>query len=222
MAPNSYDMDETEAPASRERRRRWLWRLSYVLVLLVLLIGLSVLPVGCTTTIVAPEEVNEPATVVLLDHGRHASLVLPAAGGGMTRYAYGDRSWYMGERGLSDALWAMLIPTQATLGRHVLPPPIEPEDVPRRLGVGIEQHWRITVERPRAYALEQHLGGIYQRNIETEAYSRESQLSLVHHPDAYWYFHNSNHVTADWLSRLGCEVDGPAFSSKWRVEEVNP
>ena len=45
---------------------------------------------GCTTVVVPPARVVEPAQVALLDHGRHASLVLETAEGGMVRYPYGD------------------------------------------------------------------------------------------------------------------------------------
>jgi hypothetical protein len=30
---------------------------------------------------------------------------------------------------------------------------------------------------------------------------------------------NSNHMVADWLRRLGCKVRGPAFGSRWWVQE---
>ena len=52
-------------------------------LLLVVLLG------GCTTTVVVPPAPEQPRAVFLLDHGRHATLVLETAEGGLVRYAYG-------------------------------------------------------------------------------------------------------------------------------------
>jgi hypothetical protein len=79
---------------------------------------------GCTTVVVPPARVAEPARVALLDHGRHASLVLKTAESGMVRYAYGDWDWYaQGTTGAIEGSAAVLWPTRAALGRRRLPGP---------------------------------------------------------------------------------------------------
>ena len=62
----------------------------YVVTCLAAAIVFLMPPLACTSTIIPPTEVDDPVRVVLLDHGRHASLVLPRADRGMVRYTYGD------------------------------------------------------------------------------------------------------------------------------------
>lgn len=50
---------------------------------------------GCAGRLTPPEAPVSPVTVYLLDHGRHASLVLPRREGGMVRYSYGEWRWYV-------------------------------------------------------------------------------------------------------------------------------
>ncbi|MFW6032848.1 MAG: hypothetical protein ACOCTI_05700, partial [Phycisphaeraceae bacterium] len=171
------------------------------------------------TTVVRPEQVAEPARVVLIDHGRHASLVLPADGDRMVRYAYGEWGWYaLRKTGPLEAVGAMLVPTRGALGRRVLPGPVTRENVRQQLGVPIEQQWPLLAEASRVRQLRGRLDRIYRENIDTEIRNPAFGLDFVHHPDSYSYFHNSNHVTADWLEQLGFEIEGPAFSSRWTVE----
>ncbi|MCO6440276.1 MAG: DUF2459 domain-containing protein [Nitrococcus mobilis] len=194
---------------------RCLHRIAYRLIAPV---GLLALSVACTTTIRAPERVREPVKVVLLDHGHHSSLVLPSADGQMIRYAYGDWMWYARRQtGPLQALATLLLPTQGTLGRRALGAPPTLADIDRRVAVPIEQRWEITVERSRVRALRQNLEQIYQQHAKTALMNRAYDLRFVPHPDAYSYFHNSNHMTADWLRRLGCKIEGPAFASCWSV-----
>jgi len=199
--------------------RRWGGRLAGFFVAVLIGLALLTTPMACTTTVVPPAEPSDPAPVVLVDHGRHASVLLPRPDGGMTRYAYGDWNWYaLGNTGPLNAVGAMLIPTQGALGRHALPAPVEPGEAQRALQVVVEEHWHVPVERSRALALQQRLDRIHRENADTSVRNRRTNLNFVPHPDRYSSFHNSNHVAADWLRELGCEVRGPAFSSDWRVE----
>ena len=45
---------------------------------------------GCAMTFRPPVYPENPVTVVVLDHGRHSSLVLPRGDGGSVEYAYGE------------------------------------------------------------------------------------------------------------------------------------
>ena len=71
---------------------------------------------ACTTVIVPPVAPAEPGPVFLLDHGRHASLVLPRGDDGMVRYSYGEWKYYAQVRtGIGEASAAVLWPTRAGL-----------------------------------------------------------------------------------------------------------
>lgn len=183
-----------------------------------LLLGLLASPVGCSTTIHPPEAGEGAVAVALVDHGAHASLMLPDEGGQMTRWAYGERKWYAQQKtGVVRALPALLWPTQAVLGRKHLPGPISGHNIRRRVGVVIETVWIIRVQQSQARTLHRNLDDLYRRHIDTQLINETYDLRFVDHPEGYSYFHNSNHMVAHWLRRLGCQVDGPTFHSTWRV-----
>ena len=114
----------------------------------------------------------------------------------------------------------MLLPTRGTLGRRAMPGSVEPSGVARGVRVVVEESWRFPVERSRAAALQSRLDRIHRRHADALVWNPGSRLGFVPHPEAYSYFHNSNHVAAGWLRELGCEVEGPAFASRWAVERA--
>lgn len=172
---------------------------------------------GCAHTVEPPRDVAEPVPVFLLDHGRHASIVLPRSDG-LVRYAYGEWEWYALDRtGPLRALDTLLLPTPAALGRRILPGPPTLEAVRTQVRVPIEHAWRIEVERARARALDDSLTALFEDNLETRVEQSRYDLELVRHPDAYSLGHNSNHVVADWLRALGCRVDTRGPGSAWRL-----
>lgn len=174
---------------------------------------------ACTTVIVPPVAPAEPGPVFLLDHGRHASLVLPRGDDGMVRYSYGEWKYYAQVRtGIDEASAAVLWPTRAGLGRRELPGLPGAAAVRRQLRVGIEHLYRVIVDSRKIEGLRARLDSIYEANIETLIYNPSYDLEFVHHPRAYWAFHNSNQVVAAWLGELGCQVHGPALFSNWKVE----
>ena len=90
----------------------------------------SLLLAGCATVVVAPAAPEDPVPAFLLDHGGHASLVLPAEKGRLVRYAYGDFSWYaLGRTGPGTGLAALAGGTPAALGRGELAGPAEARSV---------------------------------------------------------------------------------------------
>lgn len=173
---------------------------------------------GCATTIYPPTTVAAPAKVAVLDHGRHASLVVEVPGEPrMVRYSYGDWAWYAFQQtGVIEATDAMIWPSQAALGRRELIGAPTPESVARGVRVAIEDAIFIEVEASAARDLIARLDGIYAANLATRIYNDAYDLEFVHHPDEYWVFHNSNQMVAKWLALLGCEVAGPAILSNWR------
>lgn len=180
-------------------------------------IVLSVLLAGCAHTVEPPREVAEPVPVFLLDHGRHATIVLPRSDG-IVRYAYGEWEWYALDRtGPLRALDTLLLPTAAALGRRVLPGPPTLDAVHAQVRVPIEHAWRIEVERARARALDDALTALFEDNLDTRVQHPGYDLEFVRHPDAYRVGHNSNHVVAGWLRALGCRVETRGPGSTWRL-----
>jgi hypothetical protein len=174
---------------------------------------------GCATRIIAPQPLQEPREVFLLDHGLHPSLVLSRADGRMMRYSYGDWNYYARRKtGVWQAITALFVPTAAGLGRQELPGPSGEGIIRRQIRGEIEQILPLKVEAQAVEQLQAKLEAIYAENIDTLIYNAEFDADFVKHPKNYSLFHNSNQVVASWLESLGCEIRGWPILSKWRVE----
>ncbi|MGE5610958.1 MAG: hypothetical protein ACM359_17035 [Bacillota bacterium] len=185
---------------------------------LVVLIALVPLLPGCTNVITPPPPPVDPVTVYLLDHGRHPSLVLPRTDGKLTRYTYGQWNWYaLGHTGVFQALGALFIPSQAGLGRREF----DSTSLQPILQLDPADHtYAIQVERAAADRLRDKLDSMFQANISTLHVNEPYHLDFVHDPEKYWFFHNSNHVTCDWLREMGCRVKGSGLLSDWKVSSA--
>jgi hypothetical protein len=174
---------------------------------------------GCATTLVPPSEVRDPATVILLDHGGTASLVLPNQDAGMVRFGYGDWNYYALRRtSLGDGIAALFWPTQAALGRRRLNGPVTTDSVRSQVAVPIEAAHEITVERSATVRLREDLEALFAQNLDTLVVTPSVDFEFVHHPAPYTLAHNSNHVVAEWLRSVGVRTHGPAWYSEWKVE----
>ncbi|WP_006786699.1 DUF2459 domain-containing protein [Thiorhodospira sibirica] len=198
----------------RRTRRRQVCRGSSIVVLLWVYLGLS----GCTPVrIHPPTELTQPRSVFLLDHGRHSSLVLPKPDGGLVRYAYGDRHYYAyGETTWRTAIAALFQETPAVLGRRDLPGPADVQLLASQVKVPIADIFEIYVENARIAALYAELEQHFQRAASTH-YRAAVDLEFVPHPTPYRLTHNSNQVIADWLTYLGCRIEGRPITAHWHV-----
>ncbi len=186
-------------------------------LLLPLLLWLA----GCKTTIAPPDDVAEPTTVFVLDHGRHASLVLPTAEGAV-RYSYGDWDYYaLRQTGLWSGLRALVTPSPAALGRQPLSLAPTGENLPGQLRVVVDELLPIQVDAGAVAALRRELDDLYDQASGPRHYSAPLDVSFVRYPTAYSFGHNSNRKVAQWLEQLGCEVRGPALLSNWRLAEAS-
>jgi hypothetical protein len=68
-------------------------------------------------------------------------------------------------------------------------------------------------------ALHAELERTFADHTDTALFNDAYHLTFVHHPRSYTYFYNSNHMVADWLRELGCQVRGPAYHSRWNVAD---
>ncbi len=187
-------------------------------ILITTLVG-CLAALGCANVVTPPAAPAKPRAVYLLDHGRHASLVLPATEVGVVRYSYGDWTYYaLRETGTVETSSAALWSTQAAFGRRALDSPADPEEVRRALKVGIEELYEIVVNSDDVDQLRRRLDGLYHANQDTRIYNSAYDLEFVHHPQPYTLFHNSNRVIAEWLRELGCRVRGLLLFSNWKVK----
>jgi hypothetical protein len=202
----------------RSNRSRWLLRLAPAAVFSLALVALA-LPLACTTTVVPPPEPEQPVLAFVLDYGRTSALVLPTADG-MAEYVYGDWDYYaLSNRGIGDAIAAMCWPTPAGMGRGTFDGPATLDNLLHQIRETVDRVHPVPIQRSAAERLESRLYHLYQQGRPQAVEHAGYGLTFVPHPRDYHYFHNSNHVTADWLAELGCHVQGLAFYSRWRIAE---
>jgi hypothetical protein len=172
---------------------------------------------GCGFTVIPPPAPADSAPVFLLDHGRHASLVLPVDGG-MVRYAYGDWDWYvLRQTGITQGSRALFGPSPAGLGRKKLDASPTPASVRRYVLVPIEKLFPLSSETDRVTRLRDRLDKIFTEAEDTARYNPAFDLEFVRHPEPYSMNHNSNTVVADWLREIGVEIRGNGPMSRWKV-----
>jgi len=172
---------------------------------------------ACSTIVIPPAAPGTPRPVFVLEHGQHASLVLPGEKQGIVRYSYGDWNYYaLGNKGISSGLRALQGPTLAGLGRRELKAPATEEGVYSAVRVPIAAIHTVPADSAAIENLRSKLDEIYRTNSDSLIYNADIDLEFVHHPVPYSSEHNSNRVVADWLSALGCEVRGPTFVPNWK------
>lgn len=168
---------------------------------------------GCSTQVIPPAAPADPISIYLTDYGRHSSVILPSEDGGFDEYAFGDWDFFaQGKTGLPYAIRALLGSRQSTLGwRHI------PATDHLNAALGAKRLTSIAVARSNAQSLRSDLETRFKANGQTPFPSTYSFLQHVHDNAPYWAGHNCNHVTAEWLRELGCEIRGPAIFSDFVV-----
>ena len=173
---------------------------------------------GCGFTVIPPSSPANPAPVFLLDHGEHASLVLPADEG-MVRYSYGDWEWYaLGRTGAAEGSRALIGPTPAGLSRKVLSVSPTEDAIRRALPIETEHIFLILAEMKNVVRLRDRLEAIFLENRQTLHHNPDLGIDFVRHPEPYSLSHNSNTVVAGWLRELGAEVRGSGPFSSWTIQ----
>jgi hypothetical protein len=180
-----------------------------------LLLTMGLILLACTTEIRPPQAGQE--RVFLVDHGRHASLVIQLDNR-VYRYSYGDWDFYAeASPGFWNGLKAALWPTQGALGRKQWSGLASADNLHRHLPDGIEQIHSLQVEEHRARDLVKELELIFQRHQPSLRQTPEYNLEFVHHPQVYWILNNSNQMIGKWLEQLGCQINGAALFSRWEI-----
>lgn len=162
---------------------------------------------GCRAVITPPANPIDPATVYLVDEGRHAALVLPRDDGSMVQYAYGQWAWYaLGKNEWWRAPLVVAVPSTGTLGRRELGPVPTQDDLAQ--AVWAEAIIELRVDRAHATSLMTELDARFNRGIDTLHENPMYGLGFVKDDEAYWMFHHCNSETVQWLRALGCRVSG--------------
>jgi hypothetical protein len=186
------------------------------MAMMFLVLTLTTLLAGCTTTIVPPSDPAVPARTYVLDYGRHTSLLLPAEDS-FVEYAYGEWSWFALDRTrVIDAFGTLLLPTTGCLGRMEWDMADDP-DVIRRT-VRCAEVLTLLVDADDVATLRAELDAIYHASDEPH-FQPLYNLYFTPHPERYWMLHNCNQVLADWLRSLGCRARGLALLADFQVRE---
>ncbi len=166
------------------------------------------LTTGCAATLKPPPDPVDPVPVVVLDHGRHNTLVIVPEPNRAIRYAYGEWRWYVdGQTGSGRALGALLSPSPAALGRRILEGPVDPNCWQPQVGSVIR---RALVFRASSEAASRLVEAIdrYFEQADYVQFSYRLKLELIEDPIPYSLSYNSNHRVVEWLKALGFSMRG--------------
>ncbi|MGY6553995.1 MAG: hypothetical protein ACXIUM_05690 [Wenzhouxiangella sp.] len=171
----------------------------------------------------AIDTAEETRPVFLLDHGRHASLVLTRADGQLVRYAHGDWVWYAEDRGGPlRALSTLLLPTRSAIGRRELGPVRDERQLEHQMRVGVDAIHRLDAPAGKIDALDQSLSELFDQQADQALFNPRFDLEFVPGPRPYTVFDNSNHQVAEWLDSLGIPVRGSPMFGRWRLAVEAP
>jgi hypothetical protein len=177
---------------------------------------LLILLAGCATTIRPPVDPKDPVVVVLVDYGKHASLVLPAPGGS-AEYAYGHWDYFaLNENDLCTGMFALCCYSQGTLGRRTFE--IPPDKTLHRSRIYAESLTELTVERSKAEQLRTKLDARWDLRADTQVANALNGLTFVKDDEGYLCWNNCNHVVVRWLEELGCETSGCGCFADFVIE----
>lgn len=167
---------------------------------------------GCAARLTPPSAVADPVSVAVLDHGRHAGLLLPRTAGGYTEWFWGDWRYYaLGERSLGRGIDALIASDGATLGRRDF------ATWPSHADSGAVEEVVLTVERARAATLAADLERRFAAGAAAEVRHADGRR-FVPDGSGYGLANTSAHRVADWLRALGVRVDGAGPTARFVVD----
>ena len=188
-----------------------------------LLVLLACLCGGCQAVIVPPRVTpGEPKLPVFVaDYGYHSSVIFPRAEGLMVEYAYGDWNFFAkNQKSLGTTFDALFSSEQATLARRVLLR--SPWQDGLQEAVGAISVVRFDAPRDKVIALDLELSRRFSKDLDSIIYTPAHDSYFVKDAERYSLGNNCNHLTARWLERLGCKVEGVVFGSHFKLKEQEP
>ena len=184
----------------------------------ILPVFLAVLLPGCAWTVRAPSNVTDPVPVWITEYGRHCRVALPSGPSKFTEYGFGEWHFYaLEDRGILSTLRAATGFGSGAFSRRELTPASDGTLGPRQTGGTRSES--VQIERSKADALRRELDARWQGNRGDVRIRQWDGVPVSRDPASYNLFDNSNHATAHWLRRLGCEVRGFPLMANFRVED---
>lgn len=175
---------------------------------------------GCAATVVPPANPADPRPAFILDHGRHATLVVVDSSNRPVRYAFGETDASVDEDfGFFRGLSALLVPDSGMLGRRVLPGAPTWRNVLAAASVDVEKMHCIAVSGERSNRLQRVLNLVFEKNLATATYDPGWNLEFVENPEDYWFGDDPNQAVENWLIELGAEVSGATTFGEWKIEQ---
>jgi hypothetical protein len=172
---------------------------------------------GCAPRITPPTAVPHPVPVVVADYGRHTSLILPDTGGGLIEFAWGDYPWFARNRtGSGSGIAALFWSEGATLGVRRFPAISDLDHL--LFATQADRLMAFPADADRVSALRDRLIADFDRNADSMIFNNQCRMYFVRDADHYWFGHNCNHMTAQWLRDIGCRIDGMVMLSNFELK----
>ena len=172
---------------------------------------------GCAWTIRPPSNVADPVPVWITEYGRHCRVALPSGPATFTEYGFGEWHFYaLEDRGILSTLRAATGFGRGAFSRRELT--AAPDGTLGPPQTGGTRSERVLVERTRADSLHRELEARWQGNQANVRIRARDGVPVSSDAEGYHLFSNSNHATARWLERLGCEVRGFPLMANFRVK----
>jgi len=174
------------------------------------------LAAGCGAVVHPPAKVTDPVKVYVADYGVHSAVMLPLDDGRYVEYAFGDWGYCAYNKvAINDALGALLLSSESAFGRRFIqrkpgelyPTPHAP--LPRKI-------FAVYASRSDVQAIERKFEQRFQKYASTKVYNYDNDTDYVRDDEHYSFINSCNHLTANTLRSLGCEVDGWAVFSNFR------
>jgi len=171
---------------------------------------------SCGMTVHEPENVSDPVSVFIADHGVHSSLLLPREDGKIAQYAYSQWHW----AALDHDDWyrspfAMVIPNTGTLGWRDFEGPCDCDCVRDRLQkLGreppMQELYEVRVERTEARRVLAQLDARWASQSGGSVFNEKRGMTFVRDATSYSLANTCNQEVAEWLKEMGCRVTGMA------------
>jgi hypothetical protein len=174
--------------------------------------------VGCTPRITPPAATNDSIGIIIADYGRHTSLLIPGEKAAFVEFAWGDYAWFVENRtGSGSAMEALFWSHGSALGMREYK--TESTDQALIKSSGASRLLHLNTPARQTFTLRDQLIADIHSRWNQHVLNRENEMDFVPDPPHYWFGHNCNHVTADWLRALGCRVDGCVLFSDFKLNQ---
>lgn len=178
---------------------------------------------GCGMTVYAPDDVSDPVSVFIADHGVHSSLLLPREDGRIAQFAYSQWHWAAFDQDdWYRSPFALVIPNTGTLGWRDFEGPCDFDCVSDRIHTlgrhpPMDALYEVQVERAAAAKVLAELDHRWKSQSNGNVFNEKRGMWFVKDASTYSIAHTCNQEVAGWLKSMGCRVSGMAKVASIRV-----